>query len=81
MLSHHLQGLYEIHSGDKNFNRSACWFCGAICIAGYLPDDLKLIKAKRGNVVSAVTKTIEFGTGTHFTNDFSITIQIRWKFH
>ena len=22
-----------------------------------------------------------WGSGTHFTNDFSITIQIRWKFH
>ena len=22
-----------------------------------------------------------YGPGTHFTNDFSITIQIRWKFH
>ena len=24
---------------------------------------------------------IPYRTGTHFTNDFSITIQIRWKFH
>ena len=41
----------------------------------------KLQLHKGANDVPLSSDVDEYGSGTHFTNDFSITIQIRRKFH